>query len=345
MPVKYAQERRTALTEAEVAALSAKALEDDGEVSSLLVEGRCPTCKHGTRQVVPVAVIAEVDTPLTKSVSIDKPTVKTLEYNVGTKLRVNATGEKIRPIVVSCRCASDHPSANGKFGCGRSWMLRITFYPSDPSRAVVLSRPTTEDLAYWSSIVAMDETTANPVKSVRESGDKWQKALAGILALVGLTAAVGGRDALAKMASPWPAIISIAVAAVLLGSAVALFLAHQAAIGFPTFRSMSTREDLDAYASDPLAQAASAVERLQSAATVAAITFILAVGTLLMIWNAPAKSTPATSVKISFTNGDSWCAKLLDPAKPTEVRIRPADGTARNRAAAEITGLAPGGAC
>jgi hypothetical protein len=234
-----------------------------------------------------------------------------LDYNVGTKLRVNANGEKTRPIVVSCRCASDHAGAAGKFGCGRSWMVRVTFFPSDPSGPVVVSRPTPNDLAYWSSIVALNESSGGPIKGVRDAADKWQKALAGILALVGLTAAGGGRDALAKTAPHWPEIISVAVAFVLLGSATALFLAHQAAIGFPTFKAMSTKADLDTYTSYPLVQAAKAVSRLRSAVVVTVMTFVVAVGALMAIWNAPAKETPSTTVKISFANGDAWYRNCL----------------------------------
>jgi hypothetical protein len=204
---KYVLDRSTALSQDDLVAMRATAIADDDVVTYLVFEGRCPTCPHLTREFVPVGVIADDEAAVDDGLSIGVFKLQRSRVRFWRRESGHA-----RPIVVTCQCAADHPGSKGAFGCGRSWMVIARFDPTGNDRSVVLSLPTAADLAQWQRVVDAEAASTDPVKAVRETGDKWQKALAGLFGLVSITALIGGRDTLASLDDPWPAIIPFAVA-------------------------------------------------------------------------------------------------------------------------------------
>ncbi len=315
---KYVLDRCT-LAQDDLLAMRATAIADGDVVTYLGFEGQCPNCPHLTREFVPVGVIAD-----------DESVPAENDFSIGVfKLRRSGVrfwrreNGHARPIVVTCHCATDHPGSKGAFGCGRSWMVIARFDPAGNDRSVALSLPTAADLAQWQRVVDAEAASTDPVKTVRDAGDKWQKALAGLFGIVSVTAIVGGRDTLAKLAEPWPSIFATAVAAILSLTAWATYNAHRAAIGFPKYQSIADADSLAAYAGSPLAQARAAVGRIRDAVLLGFIAFGLTVATLFGLLMVPGKPSPApTQAHVTLTTGeDLKCATIVPSSDAAKVKL------------------------
>lgn len=352
--VKFVEDRRTAITSAELAQMKVQAQVDNGEVSSLLFEGRCPTCDHLTRDVIPVQhLTTEVGGPLDEVSQIlahelNAEVVATAlpGRRAFSKIRLGKTsppaGQQAQlPVVVTCHCPSDHPGARGRFGCGRSWMMRVSFDPASAA-AVLVSLPTDANLAYWNELVASQAIPGDPLASARESGDKWQKALAAVFGVVGVTTLLS-RDTIDKLEDPWPACLTAAVLFVLLATAVATYWAHQAAIGFPKFGSITSVDDLNKFSQAPLHQAKAAVRHLRQAAVLSAVAFAVSLFALAGVLLAPAASSPSTKIKIKINDAELTCVTVQDSPKQATLRYTTTDKTTQDVPLSDIVQLA--GAC
>jgi hypothetical protein len=187
----------------------------------------------------------------------------------------------------------------------------------------MLSVPTAADLVLWDRVVDFEAAKGDPVKTVREAGDKWQKALAGLFGLVSVTAVVGGRETLTNLAQPWPSIIPLAVAGILSITAWATFYAHRAAIGLPKYKSMADADSLIAYATSPLAVARAGLERINDAVLLGFIAFGLTIATLFALLMVPGKpSVTPTQAHVVLTTGEDFkCATLVPSSDATKIKL------------------------
>lgn len=219
-------------------------------------------------------------------------------------------------------------------------MIDVTFDPTGVTRNPTVTAASADHLARWADLVAVAASATDPLATVRDSGDKWQKALASAFGGIAVSALVG-RDALDKLVAPWDWVLPIAVLASLALTAFGTYKAHQAAIGFPTFKSISTPAQLDAYAANPLAQAKAGVQRLKESSVCGALAFVLAlfvIGTTLL---ADHVSSDATSIKVKLANDQVQCVELGQSATPGTIRFTLDDKAPRDYPLSDIEVLGP----
>lgn len=342
--VKYKADRLERVTAAKFAALQAKPVQKTGEVTALLLQGPCPRCCHPTSETVPVAVVTE-DVPadaLEGGAGAGGAEPMTHEWTPEPVPEVLAKPSKL-PIVMACRCAHDHGGNEGKFGCGRSWMVVATFHGGDASIPVSLAPPTEDQLASWADALALK--TTDFLEPTRKAADLWQKALTAIVGTVGIVAALGGRDGIGKLAEPWRDWATALTIAFLVLTAIAAFWAHQAAIGLPTFKVVRDATELAAWTADPTAKTRNAVRRIRHAITLSLIAFVLGLVALAIIWRAPSASTPGPMVEVTATSEDIICGELLAAGDDDEVRVRNDEGAVVTVPAGQVETITPKAAC
>jgi hypothetical protein len=276
--------------------------------------------------VAPCQCVAthEAEEPPTKKP--DRPTVETATH---------ASGESGDPAAAT---------SNEYFGCGARWMMRVTYEPK-PDTPVTFRAATSEEESHWPIVQAIQTAGATSLTDVRTSASTWQTALTGIIAILGLSALIGGRDALTKMETGYAWAVTIGLLIVLLLSALASYHAQKAASGVPTFKALDDVGDLDSYAQDPVHQAVASADRLRYASRVTALAFAVGLGVLFVWLRAPdtAPPPPEPSVAVTFDNGESFpCVTLLRSSDPRFVDLQPADGPAIERNASSVASIGPG---
>jgi hypothetical protein len=233
---------------------------DDRDARALTVSGVCPACLDDTDQTTPLTVLV-ADSSLTRvglagpSLADYRQAVSVLADDVtpggarwpSRSASVPPADNRPYPVVVTCKCVRAHEDADakGNFGCGASWMLRAIPQGATGIRVDV---PGPDDLAHWKDLAALAAMNVDAVKTSREAVGKWQTALAAITTLVGVVAAVGGRDALAKIDRTWSVWITVGVFTALALAVLTILVGQIGSTGYlcssrfrATGHSMSSR--------------------------------------------------------------------------------------------------------
>jgi hypothetical protein len=202
--------------------------------------------------------------------------------------------------------------------------------------------PATEELRRWKDLAAIAAVNVTAAQNARDAVGKWVAALTGLFALVGVTAAVGGRDALATINHPQAVIITIGVLAVLVLSAAAALWGQLGSTGVPVVRSSAGEKSVAEFADNPLEQAVATTARLRDVAGLALLGFVVALLTLALIWWAPQKSEPVKKVDVTFRTGPSaLCVTTSDAADPSFVLVTDRRGNVTVHRLGDVVAVRP----
>ncbi len=350
----FMAERVVAKT-ADLVGVTCETLRPGTTTASVRYDGPCPSCKHPTDQVIPLTFLT-VDSSWRSIVSRGpQATPRQPVTAVNTALAPASVAEgapsaelKERlgyPVLVTCQCTHSHdapPSADA-FGCGASWMLKaITGDAQSDAAGAHFALPATEELRRWKDLAAIAAVNVKAAQNARDAVGKWVAALPGLFALVGVTAAVGGRDALATINHPQAVIITIGVLVVLVLSAAAALWGQLGSTGVPVVRSSAGEKSVAEFADNPLQQAVATTARLRDVAGLALLGFVVALLTLALIWWAPQKSEPVKKVDVTFRTGPSaLCVTTRDAADPSFVLVTDRRGNVTVHRLGDVVAVRP----
>lgn len=362
MGVPYKLDRRTSLSDAEIATFTALIRRSPlDEIDGLDVTGVCPTCEHRTWEPVSISIVVEnVVLTAGQAEPPDQPDAEKVEGLATGSLRVRKVVQPDatvmparRPILVTCRCTSEHAGAGAGFGCGATWMLAVSFTPGGGESTAQISRPRSNELALWRQVDQQQGQSEGALAAIRASASLWQKALAGFFALVSLPALVAGRDVMVKLNTRDVAWITAWVVAALTATAVATYWAHKASIGRPRVVTLFSSADITKAAGGEIAAAREAADTLRQAFWATAASLAFSFVALTVLWNADEKAAiakPAGVVVVTDADGLQRCGELLKAEDRATIRLRPPageDGVSEpvDIAVAEVDALAAPESC
>jgi hypothetical protein len=350
---KFKVERIRARIE-DLVGVTCRPLRTDTKTASVRYAGTCPSCKHPTDQVIPLTFLTVEGS--WKSIGVGarvRPRPQEEADNVALAPTSDAVGgltaesrERIGyPVLVTCQCIQSHeaPTIEGSFGCGASWMLKAV---TSDGRTVAdgphFALPADDELERWKDLAAIAAVNVEATKHARDAVGTWVTALTGLFALVGVVAAVGGREALMKINHPQAVVITIGVLAVLVISAGTALWGQLGATGVPVVRSSAGEEAVAEYADNPLEQAVESTTRLRQVVCLALVGFVVALLTLCLIWWAPVKTEPAKKVDVTFKSGPSaTCVTTSDAADPRFILVKDKKGTVTVRRLGDVVAVKP----
>ncbi len=350
----FAVERVLAKVE-DLAGVTCQPLRPGTATASVRYRGACPSCTHPTEQVIPLTFLT-VDSSW-KSIAARGPRATTRKPVTAENRALAPAGaaegspsaelrERVGyPVLVTCQCSHSHdaPTTEGAFGCGASWMLKaVTGKDPDDAAGPHFALPTTDELRQWKDLAAMEAANVEAAQNARAAVGSWVTALTGLFALVGVTAAVGGRDALTTINHPQAVVITLGVLAVLVLSAAAALWGQLGATGVPVIRSSAGEKAVAEYADNPLQQAVASTARLREVATLALVGFVVALLTLALIWWAPEKSEPVKKVDVMFRTGPAAiCVTTSDAADPSFVLVTDKRGNVTVHRLGDVVAIKP----
>jgi hypothetical protein len=145
------------------------------------------------------------------------------------------------------------------------------------------------------------------LEAVRRQAESWRTGLAGVTALIGAVLVVKGKDDFTRLDMPWailvPALLSLALLALLVATAAALY----AAAGAPGDGFLLNGEELRAWTETEVEGAQRAIRLAQFLTTVGVV---LIFGSALLTWFAPVRPPDTPLVRVSVA-GQEFCGKLL----------------------------------
>jgi hypothetical protein len=268
----------------------------------LVTTGTCRRCDHDTTYPIdlePVAISAAYEHPIS------------LDVTRMFRCRCNKPHDKRPPHVYT--------------GCGAFWFARVTSDPGKPGHYVLSPAPA----QFIAGAIAVDEARKAEAGLLRQTAEKWLGAITALLALFSVGGSALTVTSVAALTTPWKLAAAIAAALAVAFGAIAIYLGYRAAFGWLTMASTTTEADALALA-DPRRRIKERVEAFRRSAPSAGISLGLAVVALMVIWFAPAASTPAPLVQVSYGQGASRttiCGTLLNSNSSAVVRMEVQNGT------------------
>jgi hypothetical protein len=309
MPVQY-KAQRVRLTDSEAQACTADLYNAMPPLVGFHIVGECPQCDDRTHDLFPIEFLAG---PAADSAAGSPPAVITSLRWTGRRVTVTAPAatsatEHSETALQRCRCIENHIGANGKYGCGATWLIQATYDLKNTDRPVTFAAvPEDEAFKAWEGAESRATSAAAALATVRAAAAKWQTALTAILGLVAVVSVVGGRSTIQGIQTLYWYFIGPLAAFAIAANARAIYQANLAAVGFPKFDNIKDLPPLVDSDEGPIKQAGTAVDNLKNAlrwATYSLIAAMLAVG---LVWFSNGTSGSATLV---LNNGKSVCGSI-----------------------------------
>jgi hypothetical protein len=184
---------------------------------------------------------------------------------------------------------------------------------------------------------AVAEAHAAELTDVRAAASKWQAGLAALTGGITLFGVVKSRSDLSSLASPFPAIAGVLLAAGLALSVAGGLYALRAANGMPQLFFTS---DLD-FDADDHRRAKSARGHLQTAVRCAVASLLAFAAALAIVWYAPSSDGPR--LKVIPIDGDAACGSVTS-ISGTSLALKTSDGP-QNFDLTNLRGLSPVSTC
>ena len=229
-------------------------------------------------------------------------------------------------------------------------MLRVHYSPNleafkKQAEDEVVGQPATEDdRRFWSSVLAVQNSGADALTRGRDAASKWQTALTAIITLVGISAFLGGRDALSKMDERWARGLAAGVIVILVFAALATWTAQKAVTGSAINDQSDRQAGLGAYRAGPAHEVGILRRRLRVAAQLTLVAFSVGLVVVGLWLTAPSAKTPPTSPKVdvAFDDGSSHsCATVLTPEDRATISLQLANGTLVQQPANQLVAMKP----
>lgn len=226
--------------------------------------------------------------------------------------------------VFNCACGQDHPdnSGNGHLNCGRWWLASVRIAEVGEGGRV---RACDGDETLLKAALALQDQLGNEEQSLRSSAEKWVAAVAGLLALFGLSGVVFGKDALTGLSLVAGGIAGVASLLALFLGAGGMYFSYKAAYGWPVTVDVSDNVKLRRWYDDRrnnLGKCATEMKRGVKLAIASVALLALACG---IVWFAPREPTEPLVVA-TLVDDVQLCGQLLDGTDSSIVRIKGTDG-------------------
>ena len=247
---------------------------------------------------------------------------------------------------VQCSCVQDHGGESDPFGCGARFLIGATRNATGSASAFNLHCISAADEPLlWPQARSERDAAVASLAVVQASAAKWQTALTALLALLGVSSAIGGRVVVQALSADNQRLIIAAAFIALVSSAVGIWSAARVAAGSPRLRSSGDVGDIRSGASAPVQQARSAIKRFHMTLVASAVAFIFSVTTAALAWGLPAADV-STTVTVQFrdtTTAVSVCGSLVKNADADDVVMVKADGAVHSYDLADVKRIVPGG--
>jgi hypothetical protein len=269
--------------------------------------GTCPSCHHRTSAVCAAKYLAvDPAVPETARFRADyRPRLQAfgpLGRRSGLPRSKRAAGKSQTMItVVTCGCIHNHvPPADGAFGCGSEWLLRVTFDSAgSPLLAVV---PEDEASRVWPAAEEAASHVPTSLADAQATAKNWAAALTAVLTLLGAGSLLANRTTVQTLSRSWQLAFGVFAFAAVIANGVMLYQSNFASYGSPKINDALSASDPEVADLDPLVDAQVSVRKLQIAVrmtVLAVVCALIAIGILLFVSSAPPALQPATS-KITY---------------------------------------------
>jgi hypothetical protein len=237
-----------------------------------------------------------------------------------------------------CNCGEAHEGQpDSPKGCGRSWTLSALVGDDDTVALLPVDDPHLAEAAQ-----ALREAQTGQVTRIRTGAEKWIAAigaLTGLFGVIGLGLATEDIRALAT-ASRVAVVVAVGVAG--LAAASAILLSYGAAYGWPRTRSVADDDELLAWYTGQIDEAARIGSRLRAAAVAVCVALLALLAAAAFTWVLPTAPAGGSLVKISVSDQSIHCGDLLASGGDGVLRIRRADsGAVEVVPVAEVVQLTP----
>jgi len=273
----------------------------------------CPACRDATSGVCPIVTVGEqAGTSGQQAIRADRLTIR-----IG--------GPQTTVALVNCQCTKDHAKADGKLGCGASWLVMVAYDLHNPdTKATFRPVPEQEASKYWAGAEALEQSVQGSQSTVRATAATWQASLTALIAIIAVTSLVG-RDTFQKLDAEWRGLAVALTVIAIATNAIAIYRATLAAAGYPRMRSINTEVDLVNADLAPLEGARLSIDNLKTATRYAMATLFFAVGVGLIVWLVPDEGVNATRISVTTLNqnGKPSSACLTLPSNQPSANASP----------------------
>lgn len=231
-------------------------------VGGFHVAGRCPACTHQTTSIFPLQGVTTAGPGTVLAGGSPAAGAKFFYYEhhvSGPTLRLPQAKTQMVYGSIHCNCAESHDKADGRFGCGASWLLGTEIdltarkQPCNPPLHLVHE----DDLGrYWPAAEAVASAAPKALTTFQSRAAAWQTGVTGLATAAGLTALIADRTAVHGLQSEWNLAVIWAIIAATAFSAVNIGLALWVNVGFPVVKSASEAGALADADIAPLSRAA-----------------------------------------------------------------------------------------
>lgn len=313
--VKY-EPGRYLPTDAELAAWTVDELND----RIVAIEGKCPSCGHGTKQEVHSYLIDE-----------------RAKGMAGPNRSLPQTERMTR--VCECACNGKHPDPKDPQtiwpSCGRWWLATIRLTSVGPDQRVMATR----DESLLGAAQAARQVAADAEIKLRSSAEKWIGAITALIGLFGLSGVLTGANAFTNLPGTARWVAGIAAAAAFLTGGVAIFMSYRAAYGWPVKVNVTTDAELQTWYQNRREDLDGAKNRFKIGVCFAAAAAVALAVTVGCVWFWPTAAPAHPLVMVTRVDDSQVCGTLLDSSIGQRLRIRRTNGDVQTVNAAEIRSL------
>ncbi len=310
MSVNY-KAMRVRMTEAEAGACTADLQAQTAPLVGFHVIGNCPRCDDRTHDLFPVEYLAGQAAgapPGAPAAGITALLRTGLTVRTAPSPGAGAA-EHTEIALQRCRCIENHAGANGKYGCGATWLITATYNPSNTEEPVTFGAVSDADaFKDWEGAASRAQSAATALATVQAAAAKWQTALTAILGLIAVLTVIGGRSTLQSLTTVPQIAVGVAAVISIAANAWAIYQASLAAVGFPRLKDIKDLPSLIDTDEGPTAQAKGAVDRLRCALASAAVSLAAGAVAVAFVWYGT--GVPSTSATLVLTTGQSVCGSI-----------------------------------
>ena len=295
------------------------------------IYGTCPSCGHETSALCSAKYLAQDDVVYQD----DRPTDP---YEQEWR---QPAGRVTNVTLLRCACLSRHEGGpDGSFGCGSEWLLRVTYSVEDPA-APVHVYPVREDEAcrYWHPAEDVTDSVPKALADAQAGAGKWQGSLSALLAVLGLSAVLAGRDTILSLGTGAKWALGVAALVAILGNLLMLYFSDLASFGFPKIAHATQPRSLLDSDLAPLVAAQRSTSNLRVARAFTAVALAGAlVATGVFLFAPKQVAQPGSKLTVTVAGSGDTGTKLTtacgvarfdDDARPTTVTFTPPEKGAR----------------
>jgi hypothetical protein len=262
------------------------------------VTGRCPACTHETTSPFILKGVVTGSANVLVTVSGGGNGQQTLLPGQSVLEEHEKAGLSYGSI--HCSCGVYHDGANENFGCGASWLIAGKVdLKHIPEHGPVFEPVAGKDLGiYWPAAEAVATAAPEALTAFRATAAAWQTGIAGLVTAVGLATLTAARTTIQGLEVPWNTVVTVAIIAATVLSAIDVIIALISNVGFPRVKSSAKASNLANADLASLRQAALASNLLFGGSIVGGLAFVAAFVALAAFIAVPDQGARDTKVRV-----------------------------------------------